>query len=106
MKSNIQFVNEKVKDAFENLEEGNNKMYKFLLRAFKDIEENVFCGVQIPKRLIPKDYIQKFGIKNVWKYNLPDAWRLIYSIEGKNFFVISIVLEWMNHKEYERRFRY
>ena len=106
MKSKIQFVNEKINESFDKLEKEDNKLYKFILRAFKDIEENVFCGIQIPKRLIPKEYIQKYGIKNVWKYNLPDAWRLIYSIDGKNLLVISIVLEWLNHKEYERRFKY
>lgn len=31
---------------------------------------------------------------------------LIYSLEGNQLYVISIVLEWMDHKEYERRFRY
>ena len=106
MKSKIQFANEKVKEAFGKLEKEDNNMYKFISRAFSDIEENVFCGIQIPKKLIPREYIKKYGIKNVWKYNLPDAWRLIYSIEGENLLVISIVLEWLNHNEYERRFNY
>lgn len=106
MQSKIKFTNEKVKKAFEKLEIKNNKMYKIILRAFEDIEENVFCGIQIPKKLIPKEYIKKFGVKNVWKYNLPGAWRLIYSIKGKNLLIFSIVLEWLDHKEYERRFKY
>ena len=33
-----------------------------------------------------------FRIKNIWKYNLPDAWRLFYSIEGKDLVSSSIVL--------------
>jgi hypothetical protein len=106
MKSKIQFVNESVKIAFEKLKEEDESMYKFILRAFEDIENNAFCGVQIPKRLIPKEYIQKYGVRNLWKYNLPDAWRLIYSIKGKNLLVFSIILEWLDHKEYERRFHY
>lgn len=106
MKSDIQFANEKVEKAFEKLKKEDEKMHKFILRAFEDIERNVFCGVQIPKRLIPKEYIKKYNIKNAWKYNLPNAWRLMYSVEGKNLIIISIVLEWLNHKEYERRFKY
>jgi len=81
-------------------------MYNLLSRALEDIENNAFCGIQIPKKLIPADYIKKYNIKNLWKYNLPDAWRLIYSIQGKNLLVFSIILEWMDHKTYERRFRY
>ena len=106
MESKIQFANESVKKAFEKLEVEDSKLHKGIVRAFNDIENNVFCGIQIPKRLIPKEYIQKFGVKNLWKYNLPDAWRLIYSVEGKNLLIFSIILEWLDHKTYERRFRY
>jgi len=106
MRSRIQFASERVKKDLEILEKSDKKLHSFIVRAFKDIEENVFCGIQIPKRLIPKEYIQKFQVKNMWKYNLPGAWRLLYSIEGKNLVVISVILEWMDHKTYERRFKY
>ena len=106
MQSKIKFANEKVQKAFEKLKREDIKMHEILSRAFEDIEENVFCGIQIPKKLIPKDYVKKFKVKNLWKYNLPDAWRLIYSVEGKNLLIVSIVLEWLDHKTYERRFKY
>jgi Txe/YoeB family toxin of Txe-Axe toxin-antitoxin module len=107
--SKIQFTNDGVKKAFERLREGKGnekKIYEWLIRAFEDIEKNAFCGIQIPKKLIPLEYIKKFNIKNVWKYNLPDAWRLLYSVENDQLIVISIVLEWLDHKSYERRFGY
>jgi Txe/YoeB family toxin of Txe-Axe toxin-antitoxin module len=103
-KCEIQFANEKVKKAYEELEEDTLK--RFIDRALCDIEANPFCGIQIPKKLIPQEYIKKFDIDNVWKYNLPDAWRLIYSIRGGEAVIITIILEWMDHKEYERRFSY
>ena len=106
MKSKIQFTNNKVKKAFEKLKRSDSKLYKFVLRAFEDIEENIFCGIQIPKNRIPTKYLKKFNVKNVWKYNLPGAWRLLYSIEGKNLIILSIILEWLDHKNYERRFKY
>ena len=100
----VQFANEKVKEAFEKLDDPNLK--KFIERAFCDIEANPFCGIQVPKKQIPKEYIKKFEIHNVWKYNLPNSWRLIYSVIGGNTIILTIILEWMDHKEYERRFRY
>ena len=109
LQSKIQFANDKVSKAFHQLKDGNEskrRLYEWLIRAFKDIEQNAFCGIQIPKKLIPNDYIKKFNIKNVWKYNLPNAWRLIYSIESREIIVLSIVLEWLDHKNYERRFKY
>ena len=107
--SKIQFADEKTKKAFlelENAKGDEKQLYEFLERAFNDIEENAFCGIQIPKKQIPKDYVKKYGVKNLWKYNLPNAWRLIYSIESNQILVISIVLEWMDHKNYERTFNY
>jgi len=59
----------------------------------------------LPKRLIPPEYTKK-DIKNLWKYDLPRGWRLMYSIVNEELIVVSIVLEWFNHKEYERRFKY
>ena len=100
----VQFTNKKVKEAFEKLNDPNLK--KFLQRALCDLKENPFCGIQIPKRQIPKEYIKKLNIHNVWKYDLPGAWRLIYSIEGGKAVIVTIILEWVDHKEYERRFKY
>lgn len=100
----IQFVDEEVKRAYEEVEDAPLKEH--LDRALCDIEDNPFCGIQIPKRLIPKEYVRKYEADNLWKYNLPGAWRLIYSIRGGEAVVIVILLEWMDHKTYERRFNY
>ncbi|MBU0627749.1 MAG: hypothetical protein KKC75_01045 [Nanoarchaeota archaeon] len=105
--SKVKFADEKVKKSFLELSKiGENKIYSWLVRAFKDIEENAFCGIQIPKRLIPEEYIKRYDVHNLWKYNLPDAWRLIYSIENQEILVVSIVLDWMDHKAYEKKFKY
>jgi Txe/YoeB family toxin of Txe-Axe toxin-antitoxin module len=103
-KAKLQFVNENILKAFEKI--GDSDLKKHLVRAFDDVVENPFCGIQIPKKLIPKEYVKKFGVKNVWKYNLPGAWRLIYSVESGTINLITIILEWMDHKSYERRFNF
>lgn len=108
--SQIKFEDEKIKNAFLDLENGKfheKKLKEWLERAFGDLESNAFCGIQIPKRLIPKEYVNKFGeLDNLWKYNLPNAWRLIYTVKRNEVVVLSIVLEWMNHKDYEKCFGY
>ncbi|MFH1257074.1 MAG: hypothetical protein V1494_07345 [Candidatus Diapherotrites archaeon] len=106
---NIKFADEKVKKAFEELAHSTTEdiqLYKFLSQALANIEENAFCGIQIPKRLIPKEYLQKYGIDNLWNYNLPNAWRLLYSVAREELVVISIILEWGKHKQYDRKFGY
>ncbi len=107
--SRIRFADDKVKAAFDKLLEGkteDKQLFEFLNRAFKDIEENAFCGIRISKKLIPKEYKKKYGVDNLWKYNLPNAWRLLYSVAKEEVIVVSIVLEWMDHKNYERKFGY
>ena len=107
--SKVKFSDEKVKKAFEESSKSisnEKKVYEWLIRAFKDIEQNAFCGIQIPKRLIPQEYKNKYHIPNLWKYNLPNAWRLLYSIENQEIIVVSIILEWMDHKTYEKKFNY
>ena len=100
---NVQFINEKTKNAFEDTED---PLKKSLERAFDDIKKSPFCGIQIPKKIIPKEYIKRYNVQNLWKYNLPDAWRLLYSIQGGEIVIFAILLEWLDHKNYERRFNY
>lgn len=110
MNSEIIFADEKIKEALEKLKNSkteDKKLYDFLVRAFDDLEKNAFCGIQIPKKQIPKEYHHKYGsLDNLWKYNLPNAWRLIYTIKNNEVVVLSIILEWMSHKDYERKFNY
>jgi len=30
-----------------------------------DLENNAFCGIQIKKKLIPRIYVEKYGIDNL-----------------------------------------
>lgn len=102
----VAFVDEKVKAAYESLEKDNLELYKFVERAISDLKKDPFCGIPVAKRLIPKIYIKKYNVNNLWKYNLPGAWRLLYYVAGDNVKIVSIILEWMDHKEYERKFGY
>jgi hypothetical protein len=109
MKCKVVFPDKRLKASFDKLCDSKSEekqLYDWLNRAFDDISQNAFCGIQIPKKLIPKEYLTKYGIDNLWKYNLPNAWRLMYSVARDEIIVVAIVLEWLPHKEYERRFKY
>ncbi|MCK5016187.1 MAG: hypothetical protein KAS32_03865 [Candidatus Peribacteraceae bacterium] len=103
----LRFADINVKKAYERLKKSEfQDLYKHLARAFKDIEKTPSCGISIPKKLIPKVYIKKYGIVSLFKYDLPAGWRLIYSLDKDGIEVIAIILEWMKHKDYEKRFKY
>ena len=102
----VYFADDKIKEAYLRLEQEDPALFKFLKQAVGNLREDPRCGIHIPKRLIPKVYIQRYGINNLWKYNLPGAWRLMYSLSGTEVEIITILLEWLPHDEYERRFKY
>ena len=107
--SKVKFGNENVRDAFYRLEEGDffeKELIKWIKNAFIKIEQDAFCGIQLQKRLIPNYYIEKYKVTNLWKFNLPDGWRLIYSVVNDKVIIISLILEWLEHKDYERKFKY
>ena len=105
----VAFISEKIKKEFEELEKGkfeDKKLYEFILRAIDDLKKNAMCGKKIPRNLWPADYIKKYNITNLWKYNLPNAWRLVYTIETDEVKIMSFILEWFSHPEYDRKFGY
>jgi len=105
----IAFISKKLKENFESLKSGkfeDKKLYNFIDRALDDIKNSPTCGKKIQKKLWPKEYIKKYQITNLWKYDLPNGWRLIYTIETNEIKIMSIILEWFDHKEYSKRFKY
>jgi hypothetical protein len=104
----IMFADKKLSDDYCKLKgsQEHKELFKFLERAITDIENNHRCGIPIAKNMIPREYVKKYDIDNLWKYNLPGAWRLMYSVGGDKIEVIAIILEWCDHKSYEKQFGY
>ena len=104
--SKVVFISYELEVNFNSLAE-DDFLKKSIIKAVKDLKQNAFAGIHIPKRLIPKEYIRKYNINNLWKYDMPKGWRLLYTVTSENEVeLISAILEWFNHKEYERKFKY
>ena len=105
----VAFGDESIRKAFLELKTGKfeeKKLASYIERAIDDLKTNPLIGIAIPRRLWPAIYVRKFSITNLRKYDLPNGWRLIYTLQGNEIEIVSIILEWFPHKEYERRFRY
>lgn len=81
-------------------------LLKGVERAVKLLEDDPFIGTQIPKRYIPAKYHKLYKAKNLWKVNLPGYWRMIYLVKGYELKVVALVLDIVNHKDYDRIFGY
>jgi hypothetical protein len=102
----VVFIDEELDKAFSELSE-LDPIKKALIRAIRTLQENIFSGRNVKKNLIPKEIIQKYKIDNLWIYNLPDGWRMLYVLTpSEEVRVIAVILDWMNHKDYERLFRF
>ena len=104
----IRFIDLELKRAFESMS-GDDPIKKGLMRAFEDIENNVRVGRLVVKRAHQKKevkrFLEKYEVNNLRIYNLPSAWRLIYSVTADEIGIIAVILDWMNHKDYERLLR-
>ncbi len=100
------FVDESLEKSFNGLSE-IDPIKKALIRAIKTLQEDAFSGRNVKKKLIPKLFIQKYGLNNLWIYNLPDGWRMLYVLTpSEEVQIIAVILDWMNHKDYERLFKF
>ena len=82
-----------------------------LLRAIEREKGNLKLdperGVHIPKKLIPKIYIDYYGINNLWKIDLPLFYRMLYTIDTSAKIVInSIIIAIVDHEKYNKIFGY
>jgi len=70
------------------------------------LKGNMFAGERIEREKFPKYYVQKYGLNNLYKFNLDTRTRLIYTLVADESGVAVVVLEIMDHKKYEGRFGY
>ena len=72
------------------------------------IKANPHFGEPISKKLIPKEYIEKYGVTNLFWDELSNYWRMLYTLtDGETVIeIIAFVLDIIDHKKYNKRFGY
>ena len=83
-------------------------IFKSLNEKIELIRYNFQYGKIIPKKLIPKEYKDKYGVTNLFRVELPKFWRMLYTItEGENEIeIIAFILDVIDHKKYNKIFGY
>ncbi len=104
----VMFAEKKLAKLFEKLKNGKQEdkiLYNNIEKAIQHLK-NKHEGIKIQKQLWPKLYIKEYYITNLYKYDLANGWRLIYTIQEDDILILNVILEWFDHKEYERKFKY
>ncbi len=105
----VKFASDSIENTFLELKSGKfheKELAKWIEKAIIKLVENQLIGVVVPQKLWPVEYVRNYGINNLRKCNLPGGWRLRYTVKANNVEIIPIILEWLPHHEYERRFGY
>lgn len=84
----------------------NQSIFRSIERVKGRLKDNPFAGEQVQKDLIPHYYINKYDATNLWRIDLSDYWRLIYTIQSNEVEIIDFVLNIVNHKKYNKIFGY
>ncbi len=94
-----------------NSEAETNKQSKMIFNAINNkkelIKANIHYGNPIAKNLIPQEYIDKFGVKNLFRVELPAFWRMLYTLtNNEEIEIIAFVLDIIDHQTYDKKFGY
>ena len=100
------FLERNVNELYSSLSEQDD-FRKAIDRGLDALKENMFAGEIIRKRQIPKCYVRKFGVNNLYRLKLDRKRRCCYTLVADREGFKVIVLEvFPDHKSYNRRFGY
>jgi len=93
-------------------ESEKSKIEKSILNSIEKKKElikiNMHYGEPIAKDKIPKEYMIKYGITNLFWVELSNFWRMFYSLTNNEseIEIIAFVLDIIDHKNYNKKFSY
>lgn len=70
------------------------------------LKKNPDTGNRIKTRMWPAKYVKKYNINNLYRYSLGSGWRMIYTIIGQQGRINCVMLEVLDHRNYDKLFGY
>ena len=72
------------------------------------IKSNPHYRNPIAKKLIPQEYKDKYNVSNLFRVELPNFWRMLYTLtDGESKIeIIAFVLDVIDHPNYNKKFGY
>jgi hypothetical protein len=79
-----------------------NKISKWIGNMKEVLRENMYAGELIRKSQIPKRYIDRYAVNNLYRYSHPEGFRSCYTIVNGCPYILDI----MSHPQYDKLFGY
>jgi mRNA-degrading endonuclease RelE of RelBE toxin-antitoxin system len=93
------------KQSYLELKERNDKESQSILRSIERIRDllktNPQIGDPISKDKIP-DELKRQGINNLYRTELSNFWRMLYTIEGNKIEIFVFILRISDHPTYDK----
>lgn len=103
------FLKGRAKDEFVELKKRNDKealaLVKSVERIIDILKQNPQFGDPIAKELIPDSFRQE-GISNLYRVELSNFWRMLYTLEGNKIEIFAFILNIVDHPTYNKIFGY
>ena len=97
------------KEGYIQLKQREDKESKSIINSIKRItdilKENPQFGDPIKKEIIPESF-KKNGIQNLYRIELSNFWRMLYTLEGTRIEIFLFVLNIVDHPAYNKIFGY
>jgi aromatic ring-opening dioxygenase LigB subunit len=74
--------------------------------AIRNLKANPKHGDLIPRKYISKATINRYGTDKIFRIELVGYWRLLYTMIGDEARIIAFILEFIDHKKYDKVFGY
>jgi hypothetical protein len=81
------------------------QLIKSIERVIGILKSNPQYGDPIKKEMIP-DSFKKINVHNLYRAELSNFWRMLYTIEGNRVEIFVFVLTITDHPDYDRIFGY
>ena len=81
-----------------------HKFNKWITDMESVLKANMFAGYYVPKNEIPEYYRRRYGVNNLYHYNLPEGFRSCYTLVDFGGLVCPLILDLKDHKEHTRIF--
>jgi hypothetical protein len=77
-------------------------------RKVELMKANPHYGIPLAKNLIPKEYFVRYGTTSLFRVELSNFWRMLYTLtnDESEIEIIAFVLDICDHKTYDRKFGY
>lgn len=84
----------------------NETILNSIKNKMQIMQINPHYGNPIAKKMIPREYKVKYEAANLFRVELANYWRMLYTLTGNDEELIIFILDILYHRSYDKKFGY